>query len=88
MRTGIVLAQPHLNTLSVEPVQAGQLGHLVAHPHGFHADGTLCLAFGAQHALRDLDLGQRVDGTLRRRRRAIARIVLDQVRDDPVERFL
>lgn len=88
MRTGIVLAQPHLNTLPVKPVEAGQLRDLAANFDGFHADGALRLALGAQHALRDLDFGQRVDGTLRRRRRAVARIVLDQVRDDPVERFL
>lgn len=84
-----MLGQPHLDAVVVEPVLARELGDLRAQRHGIHADRALGLALTPQHLLVDLLLGQRVDGRLgRRRRRRPVHVLIDQLRDHPVQLLL
>lgn len=78
---GVVLIEPHLNAVEVEPVLARQHGYLSAQLYRVHAYGALCFTFGPQHLPVNLLPRQGMDRTLRSRRWRIAVLILvDQLR--------
>lgn len=89
MRTCIMLAEPRLHTLFMEPVRAWQPRNLIVKLHLIHADTARRLAVVAQHLLRHLN-GRQVSQGLggRGAGRVARRVLLHQLADDAVQRFL
>lgn len=65
MRASIMLTQPHLDALRMEPVCAGKHGDLVVDFDSVHANRTFGAFNASKHILGDCFLWEGVDGILR-----------------------
>lgn len=85
MRTRVVLAQPGLDALSMEPVATRQLQDRLADLHIVHADAALGLAIVSKHISGDWDFRQACDGLGGCGARCAARgVLLHELANDPV----
>lgn len=89
VRTGVVLAQPRLDAVEMEPMFAMQHCHLCVEFHGLHANRTLRLPICPHHLRRHFLLRQRTNRSFCSWGRSCALLgVVDHLRYDPIKLFL